>query len=122
MKEIIFRIENRYLLKHGWQACIEQYLVQQGFKSEDIPQGAKLLHRPIPNKAQTVFHIFEANEGVNEPVRDSGKVRDFYEFMSEGAQVIQEVTQTDIAAFQREAMIQQCVAEQNKKDSGIIIH
>jgi hypothetical protein len=123
MKEIMFRIENRFLLKMGWQACIAQYLDSQALTLADIPQGAKLLHRPIPNKAQTIFHIFEANEGVQEPVRDSGKIRDFYEFMAEGLPAIQEVTEVEIKAMQREALIQQCIAEQNQpKDSGIIIH
>ncbi len=118
MKEILFRIENRYLLKMGWQVCIGQYLDSVGIDPKDIPQGAKLLHRPVPNKAQTVFHIFEANEGVQEPVRDSGKIRDFYEFMAIGQKDEVEVA---VASLQREAMIQQCIREQ-EQNGGSIIH
>ena len=110
MKEIIFRIENRYLLKLGWQACIAQALSSGGHHPGHIQQGAKLAHKPVPNKAQTIFYIFVVPEGQPDPILQHGKIRDFYEFMGQGK---------DMEAIQRENLIQQCIREQNQ---GVIIH
>ncbi len=82
MKEIMFGIENRHLLKLGWQRCIAGALESQGFGPEDIPKDAKLLHRPIPNQAKTVFFIFVPKEGKQDPVLQTGKIRNFFEFMN----------------------------------------
>ena len=118
MNDIHFRIENRHLLKMGWQECISGALASQGVLPEQIPQGAKLLHRPIPNKAQTVFCIYVPKEGAQDPFMQSGKVRDFWEFMTPAAEIDVEKA---VQAVQREAVIQQHIREQEAK-RGVIIH
>ncbi len=116
MKEIIFRIANRDLLKLGWQNCIAECLTSSGYHPGDIPRGAKLAHRPLPNKAQTVFYIFVLPEGSEVPIMQTGKVRDFFEFMADGQK------QEAVAEInQREALIQQCIREQ-EQSGGSIIH
>jgi len=82
VKDIIFGIENRWLLKYGWQACIGKALTSFGHHPGVIPQGAKMAHKPIPNQAKTLFHIFVLPEGAEIPFEEGVKVRDFYEFMS----------------------------------------
>ncbi len=86
MKEAMFKIQNRFLMQLGWQACIASALRNQGFVLEDIPPSAMLAFRPIPNKQITVFYVgwtelTDAPE-LEIPVPKIGKFTNLHEFMA----------------------------------------